>query len=105
MWREGKESLQSMAYFVLTILENHAGSRKSAATQFQIEYDVLRKVGDLSSTRGDATTARKAKHAPMTGSERHWLEAATRKLIIRMGEYAAGNVVEQLTFAGLPHLN
>jgi hypothetical protein len=44
-YRSGGESLQSTAYFVLTLLEGAAGGRKAAARLFQIDARVLKKLG------------------------------------------------------------
>lgn len=59
-YRLGKEPLQSMAYFVLTLLVSAAGGRQNAARSFQIDAQVLGTIGKLSSTKGDESTARKA---------------------------------------------
>lgn len=103
-FKEGKESLQSISYFVLTVIENIAGGRRLAAITFSIEEGVLKKIGELSSTRGDADTARKAKAAllDLTSAEKHWLEEATRKLVYRIGQHASGGPLNILTFADLP---
>jgi hypothetical protein len=58
-YRAGKEPLPSMAYFVLTLIKEATGSLQEAAQHLNVHVDVLRKVGELSSTRGDAATARK----------------------------------------------
>lgn len=91
-FKDGKESLPSMAYFVLTILEQAAGGRKEAAATYAVEKAILDQVGNLSSTKGDPETARKAAAASvaLTEPERLWLEDATRKLIFRLGEHASG---------------
>lgn len=104
-FREGKEPLQSMAYFVLTLIERLSGSRKKAAQVFQIDLDVLRKIGELSSTKGDANTARKAKFVDMTGAENGWLEAGIRRVIVRIGEHASGSPLTKITLADLPKLS
>ncbi|CAN5865225.1 hypothetical protein BH23GEM7_BH23GEM7_37190 [soil metagenome] len=82
-YRSGREPLQSMAYFALTAVEAIAGGRREAAELFGVEEAVLRKLGQLSSTRGDPETARKASAAlvPMLGEERAWLEQAVRELV------------------------
>jgi hypothetical protein len=105
-YREGREPLQSMAYFVLTVLERKAGDRKAAANVFAVDPRVLRRVGQFSSERGDPETARKAARGssfvPLTGPEEHWLEQAVRRLVQRLGEHAAGGVLPQLTMTDLP---
>lgn len=103
-FRDGKEPLQSMSYFVLTLIEGLAGNRKQAANHFGIDLDVLHKIGELSSATGDATTARKANFRAMTGAENAWLEAAIRKVILRLGEYASAIALDRITFADMPKL-
>jgi hypothetical protein len=84
---DGREPLQSMTYFCLTIIERGAGSRNAAAAQYQIDNKVLRKIGELSSTRGDNLTARKAVAAqPLSAKESSWLEAVVKILIQRIGD-------------------
>jgi len=86
----GKEPLLSMAYFCLTILERQ--DRRAAAQHFGIEYAVLNKLGELTSTRGDDVTARKmtAKTILLTGSERVWIEAAIKAIILHLGTRGRG---------------
>ncbi len=103
-FREGKETLPAMAYFVLDLIQKKAGGQKQAAKAFQISRNVLGKVGDLSSSKGDANTARKADFKEMTGQEKAWLEHAVRKIIIRFGEHASGKPLDKITLADLPEL-
>ncbi len=103
----GREPLQAMAYFCLTLLEMHGG-RKGAVSRYAISSSVLNKLGELSTETGDGTTARKAtaELRPLTGQERAWLEAAVKALIRRIGEVAASprSNRPQLTMADLPSL-
>src|SRR4029077_1846562 len=46
-YREGKEPLQAMAYFCLTVLLAGAKGRGKAAAMFRIDAAVLRKLGEL----------------------------------------------------------
>jgi hypothetical protein len=107
-FRSGRETLQSTAYFILTMVEAAVGDRKQAAKALNIELDVLRKIGELSSTRGDAATARKAPssgvYRELTGPESGWLEQATRRVIKRLGEHASGSVLSRIGMADLPNL-
>jgi len=107
-FRAGREPLQSMAYFVLTLIEAGAGGRKNAARNLLIDAKVLDTVGRLSSTKGDANTARKVKRGgafqDLTGAENHWLEQAIRRLIRRLGEAASGLAIQELRMADLPDL-
>jgi hypothetical protein len=97
---DGRESLQSMAYFCLTVVEEVYGgqrkkgenARKAAARTIEVDYAVLNELGRLTSTRGDSAVARKApkrgKLQPLNGTERTWIEAVIKTLIRRAGEYA-----------------
>jgi hypothetical protein len=94
-----REPLPSMAYFCLTLLER--GDRKAAAAHFNIDIDVLRKLGELSSTRGDNSTARKAHGATqLRADERRWIEEAIKATIRRLGTGQG----KPLTMADLPKL-
>jgi hypothetical protein len=107
-FRSGKEPLQSMAYFVLTLLESAAGDRKNAARSFNIDVEVLRTIGRLSSTKGDPDTARKA--APgtsfqeLTGAEKQWLEKAIPLVIRRLGEHSSGAKLSPICLTDLPSI-
>ena len=107
--KEGREHLLSMAYFVLTQIEKHGGTRqkrKRAASILQIDEDVLDKIGHLTAERGNASTARKAQpdntYQELSGSEKIWLEKAVRQVILRLGEHASGKPLTQITMNDLP---
>lgn len=106
MFKQGREPLLSMAYFVLTAVEAPAGGRKAAATAFNVDENILRKIGELSSTRGDKLSARK--HAitvvPLGSDKAAWLQRAVEKLIVQVGRSHAGRPPQALTFADLPTL-
>ena len=110
-WRgyvEGREPLQAMAYFCLTVLEVH-GRRAGAQKRFAVSGPVLRKFATLSTETGDPqTTARKAttNPRPITSLERAWLEAAVKALVRRAGEFAAapGAALPTITMGDLPKL-
>ncbi len=107
-FRAGKEPLQSLAYFVLTLLESSAGSRREASQVFQIDFPVLSTIGRLSSTKGDGTTARKVGPGTplqeLSGAEKHWLEQTVRRIIHRLGEHASGAPLTPITLSDLPAL-
>jgi hypothetical protein len=108
------EHLPSMAYFCLTLIESNAGhrrqrvitkKRRAAATRYGIDVDVLATIGELSSTRGDPRTARKANATqPLSGAESAWLEAAVKMLIQRIGDTRAGTQLPLITMSHLPRL-
>jgi len=106
MFKEGREPLLSMAYFVLTAVETPAGGRKPAAKALNVEEELLRKIGELSSTRGDSLSARK--HAgsivPLKSNEHVWLEKAIEKLIVQVGRSRTGPPSQRLTLSDLPPL-
>lgn len=106
-YRSGREPLQSMAYFALTVVESIGGGRKSAAEGIGVEEAVLRKIGEVSSTRGDVESARKAGATlqPLTGEERAWLEAAVLEMILRVGDTRSGSGRPVLSMADLPPLH
>lgn len=107
-FRAGKEPLQSMAYFVLTLIESSAGSRREAAQVFQIDLPVLSTIGRLSSTKGDGTTARKAGPSTplqeLSGAEKHWLKQTVRRIIHRLGEHASRAPLTPITLTDLSTL-
>jgi hypothetical protein len=103
-FREGKEPLQSMSYFVFTLLEGNAGGLKQAAETYQISRKVLVKIRELSSKKGDAKTARKADFIEMSGAEKAWLAAAVRSVVLQLGQYAAGKPLDRITLSDLPPL-
>ncbi len=107
-YRAGRERLLPTGYFVLTVAERLAGDRKAAARTFNIEEGVLHKFGELTSTKGDAASARKApKHgqfAPLSGEEEAWLHETIRRVIKRLGEHASGAPLALLRMSDLPPL-
>lgn len=103
----GREPLLSMAYFCLTVLEANAGNRASAATMYGIDKAVLRKMGELTTRRGDRFSARKAIAGPvlpLTGEEGAWLEAALKALIWRVGDTRDAAALPVIKLADLPLL-
>ena len=66
-------------------------ARNEAAKMYKIEFDVLDKLGNLTSTRGDLQEARKlgadATRIPLTPGEKVWVKAAVKMLIRRKAEY------------------
>ena len=107
-YQAGREPLQGMAYFVLTIARDAAGSQANAARVFNLDTVILRKIGELTSTKGDAATARKVprggQFTELTDAEKAWLEQAVRRLITRFGERASGAVLGRLAMVDLPKL-
>jgi hypothetical protein len=106
-FREGKEPLPAMAYFVLKLLETRAGDRHRSGELFGISHAVLNTLGRLSQ-KGDALTARKVKPGrdfdDLTGAETSWLDQVVRRILLRMGEHAAGAPLTKITMADFPSL-
>lgn len=116
-YRHGLEPLLGMAYYILTLIESQTKptaaqvssrrrttKRAAAATLYAIDADILDKVGELSSERGDASTARKfdAGKRALTDAERLWLEKIVVRLITRLGEHASGGTLVPITQNELP---
>lgn len=113
LWRryeshlQGREPLFSMAYFCLTAIERDAGSKKKAAVKFAIDLKVLSTLGQLSSSRGDATEARKVVGStlqPASGAEVAWLQGTITALVGQVASLAAGVAPPQLSMSALPRL-
>jgi len=88
------------AYFILTLLERQGGTRGQACVVFKIDRDVLDRLGSWCSERGSPMSARKAKATDFeepTHIETDWLDRAVKQIIFRLGEYASGHTLEQLT--------
>jgi hypothetical protein len=110
MYRQGQESLLNMAYWCFTVLEYSAGGRSEAADQYRVDYRVFRKLGEICSNRGDANEISKLKgNATSTllkASEREWVRAVVKRLILRAGEYAYDPMakLQLLTMSDFPSL-
>ena len=110
LYREGRETLLGMAYWCLTVMEYSAGGRPEAADQYRVDYRVLRKLGELCGNRGDVREARKMKGnagiTPLKQTEREWIRAVVKRLILRVGEYAYDPVpkLQPITMADFPSI-
>jgi hypothetical protein len=93
-YRQGREPLASMAYACLTLVQARAGTGnpRQLGRMLGIEEAVLRKLGELTSTVGDESTARKFQAGrparSFSSAEKEWIDAAVRALIRRVGELA-----------------
>jgi hypothetical protein len=107
-YREGREPLQSMAYFVYTYVTAFLGGGdvKAVSEHLSVSRPVLDKIRILASTKGDASTARKvnakAPFVELTSAEEGWLDQAVGQVIRRIGEVASGAKVPLITMADLP---
>jgi hypothetical protein len=107
MYLEGRDQLQSMAYFCLSYMENLAGGqRRFIPAIYNIDRIVLDTLGDLTSERGDTQTARKGKDhnfIPLTNQEKHWIEECVKMIIRRVGEHSAiPHSLARITLSDLP---
>ena len=110
----GKEPLLSMAYMCLTVLEASTGKakrkREAAAKRYTVDIDVLKKLGALTTERGDAATARKVEAGrpfqPLSDTETTWVKDVIRALIRRVGEWRADSQFPwpKITMADFPKL-
>jgi hypothetical protein len=109
-FKNGHEPFASMAYFCFSVLVfrygglRNGGRVEKASKALAVDLGVLKKVSDLSTNRGELSTARKMTRqlTPMTEAEARWLDAAIRALIRRVGEIAAGHSPPRLTMKELP---
>ena len=92
-YRSGREHLATMAYFCLTVLETstpqRGSARKAAAKRYSIDEPVLRRIGELTSTKGGAG-ARKAAGTQheLSPDETSFLREAVKTIIRRAAEIA-----------------
>jgi len=105
-FKNGREPLPAMAYFCFTLINSRYGSIDAASAALAVDRAVLRKLSELSTNRGEVSTARKMTSdlRPFVGAEALWLDAAIRALIRRVGEIASGHSPLQLTMTQLPQL-
>ena len=82
LWRryegyvQGREPLPGMAYGCQSFIEKMlARGRDDAAQKYHIEREVLRKLGDLHSHRGNLTSRRKLEHE----RDRHSLRSPPKR--------------------------
>jgi hypothetical protein len=82
----GRMPLGTAAFFVHSLLEERGGGQQGASEMYGIDLKVLRKIGELTTTKG-GKEARKAEglKRPFSGSETRWLHAVIRALIKRVG--------------------
>lgn len=108
LYRQDRDRISNMGYFVYTVLTQSPGGKKEAAHLYSISQTVLRKLSELTTTKGGKDEGRKAPYGPpYTAQERTWIDAAVKALIRRAGEYAANPhaVLPQITLKSLPPLD
>lgn len=60
LYRERRDRISSMGFFVYTVLRESAGGNKEAAHRYGISQTVLRKLSELTTTKGGKEDGRKA---------------------------------------------
>lgn len=105
---DGHEPLLAMGYFCFTLLKTIAGGNsKVMATYLGTDVKVLRKLSELTSKRGDRTTARKVQTLilqPLSATETTWISAVLKVLILRLGDTRPINSLKKITMADFPSL-
>ena len=91
-YQKQREQLAKMCYACLSLLEDAHGGRRAVSKALSVDFEVLDRLGELSTNRGKRSNARKVTRdlRPMTGKESRWLEAIIPELILRTGQIAAG---------------
>lgn len=110
---DGRESLLAMAYFCLTVVEFSTGAQRNqrrvaAAQMYGFSDEILKTMGEITSTHGDERTARKAgNNRPLTDAEREWVKATIKVIVRRIGQYDAdpAQARTQITMSDLPPLS
>jgi len=109
-YRDGRESLPVVAYYVLEKLEvafvgkNQKNVRQELGRQLRVDNDILKRLGELSNIP-DPRIGRHAAQgdAQITPEELHWMEAVTFRLARRVGEiHAAIPHLPQITMGDFP---
>jgi len=107
-YQSGREPLLAMAYFCFSLIRSRADTLKQAAHQIAVDQEILRKLSELSSTRGDDATARKRerkrKPHPLSAREIAWVEEAVKAVIRRLAEADLSDALEPLHMSDLPPL-
>ena len=106
-----REPLPSMAYFCLTVLElpflGSRNVRRTTGAHYYIDKKVLDEIGELSSKKGGAASARKAEATgtALSRKEERFLEAAVKQIIRRAAEVAQspGTAFQTITLKNLPN--
>jgi hypothetical protein len=105
--------LPALGYLVLTMLEAGAppgkgGSqlREQAAKSYDVEYDVLKKLGELTAKGGPYARKHKGMCQPFSPEEETWLWTVIPVLMRRMGEreHDPIAILPQIAMADLPPL-
>ena len=87
-YRNNRETLPSMAYYCLTVLEGKFGGRTKAALKLCVSISLLDRIGYLSTKKGGPMGARKAEGTTdeLSGRDRLFLEESINQIIRRCAE-------------------
>lgn len=103
------ESIESAVYFIVTLLKKSLNKGfKETAKLLSIDFKILTKLGEFSSTRGDAKTYRKyfgEDALKLSNLEKWWIDQAVRNCLFNLGKYNAGKNNEFLKMDDLINLN
>lgn len=107
---EKRQRVTVTGYLCLSYVQRRFGGRGNAAGKLNIDDDVLKELGRLTSERGDVRSARKfddgSTMTDLTDSETRWILAALRALILRVGELdGASQSPTPLAMSDLPSLS
>lgn len=102
------ESIQSASYYLLTVAINYTGKNfKEAASFLLFDHRILKKIGELSSTRGTLFTSRKSTNNNFLELKREeiiWLDHAVKYLLIQLGIINGGEAPKKIELNDLPKL-
>jgi hypothetical protein len=110
-YRDNREPLTAMANMCRTVLETSAGGRRYVPRRYFVHLEVIRKLGDLVSTRGSELEARKmpknGTFVPLTQKEKSWIEEVIKRIIFRVGEHAFDpqKQLPEITMSDFPTLD
>ena len=109
MYLDGKERLPTTGYFCLTYFDKFlCKSRAKALEKFKISHKIFTELSKVTSNKGDAISARECisnMFEPLTEKDNLFIEACIRMFIHRLGEYAAGAKLSEITMADLPSID
>jgi hypothetical protein len=92
-YQQNREPLTTMGYWCYTVIKaSTEGNPRKAAAKYSIDFRVLRKLRELTSTKGNTLEARKMPNSgvtiPLKPEEKRWIDEVIKRIIIRFGEYA-----------------
>ena len=102
------ESIQSASYYLLTVVVNFTGENmKKAASILFVDYKILKKIGELTSIRGNNFTSRKSlsrNTLELSIIEKHWLDIAVKNILIQAATMNGDRKPSRIELNDLPNL-